>query len=198
MELPLTPLEFARRARRLYADREAVVDGDLRLTYRQFLDRCDQWSAALQRIGVRPGDRVAYIAPNTHAQLESFYAVPQIGAVVVPINYRLTAADFVYLIQHSGAKVVCAHSDYLDAIDSIRAEIPDVAAFVALESPRPGWLDYEGLLAAAPATFDRPEIRESDLITINYTSGTTSRPKGVMITHRNAYMNAVGTLVHHP
>jgi fatty-acyl-CoA synthase len=197
MELPLTPLEFARRARRLYADREAVVDGDLRLTYGQFLDRCDRWSAALQRLGVRPGDRVAYIAPNTHAQLESFYAVPQIGAVVVPINYRLTAADFVYLIQHSGAKVVCAHSDYLDAVDSIRAEIPGVASFVALESPRPGWLDYEALLGAAPATFDRPEIRESDLITINYTSGTTSRPKGVMITHRNAYMNAVGTLVHH-
>src|SRR6186997_183343 len=109
MELPLTPLEFARRARRLYADREAVVDGDLRLTYRQFFDRCDRWSAALQALGVRPGDRVAYIAPNTHAQLESFYAVPQIGAVLVPVNYRLTAADFVYLIQHSGAKVVCAH-----------------------------------------------------------------------------------------
>ena len=198
MELPLTPLEFARRARRLYPEREAVVDGDLRLTYREFFERCDRWSAALQKLGVRPGDRVAYIAPNTHAQLESFYAVPQIGAVVVPINYRLTPADFTYLIQHSGAKVVCAHSDYLDAVDSIRGELPDVQAFVALESPRAGWLDYEALLAASPATFDRPEIRETDLITINYTSGTTSRPKGVMITHRNAYMNAVGTLVHHP
>jgi acyl-CoA synthetase (AMP-forming)/AMP-acid ligase II len=141
MELPLTPLEFARRARRLYGEREAVVDGDLRLTYAEFFARCDRWSAALQALGVRPGDRVAYIAPNTHAQLESFYAVPQIGAVVVPINYRLTAADFAYLIAHSGAKVVCAHSDYLDAVDSIRAEIPGVAAFVALESPRPGWID---------------------------------------------------------
>src|SRR6266545_7593743 len=198
MELPLTPLEFARRARRLYPEREAVVDGELRLTYRQFFDRCDRWSAALQALGVGPGDRVAYIAPNTHAQLESFYAVPQIGGVLVPVNYRLTPADFVYLIRHSGAKAVCAHSDYLEAVDSIRAEIPDVQAFVALESPRAGWRDYEAMLAAAPTTFDRPEIRESDLLTINYTSGTTSRPKGVMITHRNAYMNAVGTLVHHP
>ena len=167
MELPLTPLEFARRARRLYPDREAVVDGDVRLTYRQFFERCDRWSAALQRLGVVPGDRVAYIAPNTHAQLESFYAVPQIGGVVVPIDYRLTPADFTYLIQHSGAKVVCAHSDYLDAVDSIRGELPGVQAFVALESPRGGWLDYEAELAAAPASFDRPEIREGDLITIN-------------------------------
>jgi fatty-acyl-CoA synthase len=86
MEIPLTPLEFARRTRRLYPDREAVVDGNLRLTYRQFFDRCDRWSAALQRLGIRQGDRVAYIAPNTHAQLESFYAVPQIGAAVVPLN----------------------------------------------------------------------------------------------------------------
>src|SRR5258707_9711592 len=119
METALTPLEFARRARRLYPDREAVVDNDLRLTYRQFFDRCDRWSAALQRLGVRPGDRVAYIAPNMHAQLESFYAAPQIGAVTVPINYRLTANDFAYIIGHSGARGVCAHPDYFDAVDRI-------------------------------------------------------------------------------
>src|SRR5215475_6096683 len=133
MEIPLTPLEFARRARRLYAGREAVVDGELRLSYAQFFDRCDRWSNALQHLGVKQGDRVAYIAPNTHAQLESFYAVPQTGAVLVPINYRLTADDFAYIIGHSGATVVCAHSDYLDAVDGIRAQIPQVEKFVALE-----------------------------------------------------------------
>src|SRR5881392_3833504 len=132
MEVPLTPLEFARRARSLYGNREAVVDGGLHLSYEEFFDRCDRWSAALQSLGVQPGDRVAYIAPNTHAQLESFYAVPQIGAVLVPINYRLAPADFAYLIQHSGARLVCAHADYLDAIDSIRAETPRVQHFVAL------------------------------------------------------------------
>ena len=98
-----------------------------------FSTRCDRWSAALQTLGVNQGDRVAYIAPNTHAQLESFYAVPQIGAVLVPINYRLTADDFVYLINHSGSKIVCAHSDYLDAIDDVRSQLPSVDAFVALE-----------------------------------------------------------------
>src|SRR4249920_2314012 len=98
METPLTPMEFARRARRLYADREAVVDGDLRLTYEQFLGRCDRWTSALQALGVRQGDRVAYIAPNTHAHLEGYYAVPQIGAVLVPVNYRLMPDDFDYIL----------------------------------------------------------------------------------------------------
>src|SRR5258707_8527179 len=198
METALTPLEFARRARRLYPDREAVVDNDLRLTYRQFFDRCDGWSAALERLGVRQGDRVAYIAPNTHAQLESFYAVPQIGAVLVPINYRLSPEEFQYIITHSGATVVCAHADYLECLDGLRTQLPGVRHFVALEGLRDEWLDYESLIAQAQRAFTRPTIEETDLLTINYTSGTTSRPKGVMITHRNAYMNVIGTLLHIP
>src|SRR5437870_10869811 len=169
MLVPLTPLEFARRARTLYPDREALVDGGMRLTYARFFERCDRWSAALQRLGVRQGDRVAYIAPNTHAQLESFYAVPQIGAVLVPINYRLVADDFAYLINHSGSQIVCAHCDYFDAVESIRSRVLGVRFFVALEGNKPGWLDYETLLAEAPKDFLRPTIAETDLLTINYT-----------------------------
>ena len=213
METPLSPLEFARRTRRLHGAREAVVDGDLRLTYEQFFDRCDRWSAVLQELGVRRGDRVATIAPNTHAQLESFYAVPQLGAVLVPMNYRLTPDDFVYMVNHSGTTVLCVHSDYLEAIDGVRDQMPGVRHFVALEERVPdhgvpdhgvpdhgsnGWLDYEALIAEAGPVFSKPEIGERDLLTINYTSGTTSRPKGVMITHRNAAMNTIGTLLHLP
>jgi len=175
-----------------------VVDGVARFTYEQFFDRCDRWSGALQRFGIAAGDRVAYIAPNTHAMLESFYAVPQIGAVVVPINYRLTPDDFAYIIQHSGARIVCAHGDHLDAVDRIRPQLTSVEQFVALEGERDGWLRYEEIVAAADPRFTQPEIDECDLIAINYTSGTTSRPKGVMITHRNAYLNIVGTLLHLP
>src|SRR5262245_16266979 len=198
METPLTPLEFARRARKLHPTREAVVDGGLRLSYAEFFERCDRWSAALQRMGVCHGDRVAIIAPNTHAMLESFYAVPQLGAVIVPLNYRLTPDDFQYLIEHSGSRVVCAHSDYLDAIDGLRGRLPGVEHYVALEGSRSGWIDYETTISESSGEFEQPVIEETDLISINYTSGTTSRPKGVMITHRNAWVNAVGTLVHHP
>src|SRR6516165_4515340 len=180
METPLSPVDFARRTRRLHADREAVVDGELRLTYRQFFDRCDRWSAVLQRLGVAQSDRVATIAPNTHAQLESFYAVPQIGAVLVPINYRLTAEDFVFIVNHSGTTVLCAHSDYLKAVDSVRDRMPGVRHFVAFEGAAgtseagtseagtseagtseagaDGWLDYEAAIAGADPGFERPEI----------------------------------------
>jgi fatty-acyl-CoA synthase len=200
MEMPLTPLEFARRARRLYGDREGVVDGTLRLSYADFFDRCDRWSAALQRMGIAKADRVAYIAPNTHSQLESFYAVPQIGGVVVPINYRLNADELAYIIDHSGARVVCVHSDYLSVVERIQAKLPGVKHFVALEwddrGARSEWLDYEAAISAEQPRFEFVPIEEGDLISLNYTSGTTANPKGVMITHRNAYINVLGTLAH--
>ena len=196
MQTSLTPLEFARRARQLYADREAVVDGSLRLTYAEFFDRCDRWAAALHRLGVRPGDRVAYLSQNTGTQLESFYAVPQLGAVVVPINFRLKPDEVAYILQHSGAKVVCAHPDHAETIEAVRDSCDALEHCVVLEGERAGWLAHDALAEAETGEVDRPEISERDLLAINYTSGTTSRPKGVMITHRNAYMNAVGTMLH--
>ncbi|MGH9256863.1 MAG: long-chain-fatty-acid--CoA ligase [Vicinamibacterales bacterium] len=198
METPLTPLEFMRRARRLYADREAVVDGTHRWTYRALFERCDRGSSALQALGVRQGDRVAYISPNTHRFLEAFYAVPQIGAVLVPINFRLSRDEFAYIIAHSGSTVVCVDGDYLDAVDAIRGNLPGVRHCVALDRARNGWIDYETLVAQASPTPVRPPVDERDLLTINYTSGTTSRPKGVMITHRNAWINTLGSLAHFP
>jgi fatty-acyl-CoA synthase len=196
METPLSPLDFARRARRLYADREAVVDGDRHFTYREFFDRCDRWSCALQQLGVQPGERVATIAPNTHSHLEAFYAIPQIGAVIVPINFRLTAADFAYILNHSGARVVSVHADYLDAVDSIRDQVPGVEHFVALSGSKPGWTDYEATLAAAAPEFTAAEISETEMIALNYTSGTTANPKGVMVSHRNTAFNIMGHLMH--
>jgi fatty-acyl-CoA synthase len=169
----------------------------MRLTYAEFFDRCDRWSAALQALGVGKGDRVAYIAPNTHGHLEAYYAVPQIGAVVVPINYRLTPDDFVYLISHSGSRVVCAHADHLDAIDQVRPQLSGVEHFVALEggAGRSGWLTETVLRGAM--NFDWPVIDEATCRRSN-TQRNHLAAERVMITHRNAYMNAVGTLIHHP
>ena len=198
METPLTPLEFARRARKLYGDREAVVDGDVRLTYEEFFAGCDRWSSALQAMGVGQGDRVAYIAPNTREQLESFYAVPQIGAVLVPINYRLTAEDFVYITSHSGAKVLCVHPDYVETVEGVRDQLRGVEQFVVLGDAggRKGWREHDAEVARAEPSFKRVDVKEDDLLSLNYTSGTTAKAKGVMITHRNAWMNVMDTLVH--
>ena len=160
MELPLTPLDFLRRARKLYGAREALVDGALRLTYAEFGERCDQWSAALQRLGVRQGDRVGTIAPNTHQHLEQFYAVPQIGAVIVPMNYRLTADDFVYLANHSGCKVLCVHADYLESVDGVRSRMPNVQPLRrARRRASAGWLEYETLLAESERRIRSPGHR---------------------------------------
>ncbi len=196
METPLSPMDFARRARRLYSHRAAVVDGDRRFTFREFFDRCDRWSATLQMLGLQPGDRVASIAPNTHGHLEFFYAVPQIGAMVVPINYRLSIRDFVYILNHSGARAVCAHESFLDDIDRIRDQLPSVEHYVAFSGARQGWLDYEHELAQASPSFRNVELSETQPIAINYTSGTTASPKGVMVTHRNTAINIMGHLMH--
>ncbi len=99
-------------------------------------------------LGLARAIRVAYLAPNSHAQLESFYAVPQIGAALVPLNHRLIADDFVYLLNHSGARIVCADRDCLETIDSIRSRLPHIEHFVALTGEGNDWLDYETLLSA--------------------------------------------------
>ena len=162
MEVPLTPLEFARRARACtpIARRSSTA---LRLTYASSSSAATAGRRRCSRLGVQAGDRVAYIAPNTHAQLESFYAVPQIGAVLVPINYRLTADDFAYIINHSGASVVCAHADYLDAVDGIREQTARRSALRRARRRRAtGWLGLRGARCAdAGPDFDRPQIDET-------------------------------------
>ena len=143
---------------------------------------------------------MAYIAPNTHAQLESFYAVPQIGAVLVPINYRLTADEFAYIINHSGATRRLRARGLSRGGRSHPGRRCRGSGISSRSKARrrAGWTTKRCWLTRS-TQFARPRrSSERDLLTINYTSGTTSRPKGVMITHRNAYMNVVGTLLHVP
>ena len=201
MEVPLVVNDFLRRAVKLYPGQEAVVNGELRLTYAEFGARVNQLANALLALGVGKGDRVAILSPNSHQFLEVLYATAAIGAGVVPINYRLIASDFEYVLSHSGTMVAVVDSDYAAAVEGLRDKLPAVERYVTVrfetQEVLPGWEDYEALVAAQPATPPPdPGLSESDLLSINYTSGTTARPKGVMITHRNAYINAYNAIVH--
>ncbi len=200
MEVPLLVSDFLHRAMKLYGPSEAVVDGEQRWTYAEFGARAYQLAHALDALGVGKGDRVGILSPNSHHFLEAFYGPSSIGAVLVPINYRLIASDFEYIINHSGCKVILVDSDYTAAVDEIRTSLETVEHFVVArfgDAPVPdGWLDWEAFIAGWPTTPPPPPaLDENDIYSINYTSGTTARPKGVMLTHRNVYINAYNFLV---
>ena len=200
MQVPMLITDFLRRAVRLYPDKTAVVDGDLRLSYGDFDERVNRLSNALLDLGLERGDRVCILSPNSHFFLESFYATAQVGLVLVPLNYRLVAADHEYILNHAGVAAVLVDWEYVPVIDEIRSSLASVKHWiVAQDGTRdfPGWQDWNALVdAASPARPAPPEIDENDLVSINYTSGTTSRPKGVMMTHRNCYLNAYNMIVH--
>ena len=200
MQVPLLVDDFLRRSVLLYPNKTAVVDGELRFTYAQLQARVNRLSNALLSLGVAQGDRVCILSPNSHFFLESFYATSQIGAVLVPLNYRLVAADHEYILNHAGVTVVLVDHEYTDVVDGIRGGLTSVRDFVVAQdsgdAPE-GWQDWEGLIADEPATAPAPVERdENDLVSINYTSGTTARPKGVMMTHRNCYVNAYSLIAH--
>lgn len=200
MEVPLLVTDFLRRAVKLYADKTAIVDGARRFTYRDYQDRVNQLSHALLALGVGKGDRVCILSPNSHFFLESYYGVNQIGAILVPLNYRLVAADHEYIINHAGVKAVLVDYEYTRVVDEIRPSLRTVEHWIVAkddgETPE-GWTDWETLIAGQPASAP-PAIEqgENDVVSLNYTSGTTARPKGVMLTHRNCYINAYDFIAH--
>ncbi len=202
MEVPLLVSDFLRRAAKLYPTKEAIVDGGERFTYREYQERCNQLGHALRALGIEKGDRVCILSPNSHYFLESYFGAPQVGAILVPLNYRLAAADHEYIINHAGVKAVLVDYEYTGVVDQIRGNLKTVEHWIVAD-PRPekrtpaGWTDWDELVAHQPVTATPPiEQDENDVATINYTSGTTSRPKGVMLTHRNAYINAYNFIAH--
>ncbi len=200
MKVPLLIDDFLHRATQLYPDKTAVVDGDRRLSYRDLQSRVNQLSNLLLALGVEKGDRVCILSPNSHFFLESFYGTSQIGAILVPLNYRLVAEDHEYMIGHAGVKVVLADYEQVDLVNQIRSRLDSVEHWIVAQdsgdAPK-GWADWETLIAVQPDTAPEPVDRdEDDIVSINYTSGTTARPKGVMLTHRNCYINAYGLIAH--
>jgi fatty-acyl-CoA synthase len=196
MNIPLTPLRFLRYAQQQFPKQTAVVCGDNRVTYAQFADRVARLAGALRGMGVKPGDRVAFLSLNCHRLLEAYYGAPEAGAVFLPLNVRLSPPELAFILRDASAKALFLQKDFLPVVESFRESVPGLKNFVLLDGPPQGkWLspqNYEELLAAAvPYRSDVMQVDENSLAELFYTSGTSAEPKGVMLTHRNVYLHAL-------
>ena len=186
---PLSPVSFLKRAGRVHADKIAVIDDGKETTYRDLLTRSEKLAGALQSLGVASGDRVAVLMPNTQPMLEAHYGVPMAGAVLVTLNTRLSSAELAYIIEHSGALVLLYDHEFEAVVSELRGRMGDLTPQTVRASA--GVDDaYEGLLAASPR-YSCEIADERGMLAINYTSGTTGKPKGVMYHHRGAYLQSL-------
>jgi 3-(methylthio)propionyl---CoA ligase len=201
--VPLTPLSHLRRAAHVFADDTAVVYGTHRVTYAQYYERCTRLASAMTNMGVKPGDVVATLIPNLPAQCEAHFGVPACGAVLNAINIRLDVETVAYIFEHGGASVVLADTQFVElaeaACDRMAGnaptiiEVPDADAGYPATGRHPL---YEDILAAADPDFDWiMPTDEWESLSLNYTSGTTGRPKGVVAHHRGAYLMTMGTVI---
>lgn len=182
-EIALTPVNFLARSAVVHADRIAVIDGDRRITYRQWWDRVRAMAGFLVARGIRQGDKVAVLSPNSLMTLDAHYGVALAGAVLVTLNTRVTAADLDYIVEHSGASLLLYDESLFELAEQLTIGVKVDSA------------SYEAALVSA----DQMAIEITDersLIAINYTSGTTGRPKGVMYHHRGAYLQAMAMAFH--
>jgi fatty-acyl-CoA synthase len=197
---PLTPLRFVERSASVFRDKIAVVHGETRYTYAEFGRRVNRLATALRAGGLAHGDRVAFLCPNIPPLLEAHFGVPLAGGALVAINTRLSANEVAYILNHSGSKFLFVDSELtanvrplLDQLETVKniVNICDAPTGAPLDGP-----DYETFLNSGSAA-SQPWLidDEEETISINYTSGTTGRPKGVMYTHRGAYLNALGEAV---
>jgi acyl-CoA synthetase (AMP-forming)/AMP-acid ligase II len=196
----LSPLSLLEHTLHVFPEKIGVVDGSRRFTYREMGERVYRLASALRRAGVRKGDRVAVLSPNAVEVLEAHFGVPQIGAVLVAINVRLSPGEITTILRHSGARVLIADASMVETVAPVRTEL-ELSLVIWSGDARardPAWAEigYDRFLATgAPDPF-APDVDDEDqTISINYTSGTTGQPKGVMYTHRGAYLNALGEMI---
>ena len=197
----LTPLSFLDRSATVYPNKPAVIYGDTAYTYAEFNDRVNRLAGALKGVGVKKGDRVAFMVPNIPPMLEGHYGPMRLGAVLVAINIRLSAREISYILNHSGAKVLVFDSEFASTIHAMIGEMPGVETIVQVADTAPvdtdiPGMEYEEFLAnAPPGIHSDPIDSELDAVSINYTSGTTGLPKGVQYHARGAYLNALGEIL---
>jgi len=194
----LTPVDFLKRTAHTFPDKEGVVYGNTRYTYGQFHDRVVRLANGLKVLGISKGDRVALLCPNTPPLLEAHFGVPWIGAVLVTINIRLSASEIEYVLRHSGARALFVDTEYLPTVEKILPNLSDIGTIVTISDtvsgPPSQYPDYETFLEQSSGI--EPEIAvedENDMVSVNYTSGTTGQAKGVVYSHRGAYLNSLGS-----
>ena len=196
---PLTPISFLERSARVFPDKSAVIHGDLTYTYSELFARSRRLASALAKRGIGIGDTVAIIAPNTPAMLEAHYGVPMCGAVLNALNYRLDAATIAFILGHGEAKILLTDREFSPVIKAALAEYESPITVIDIDDPYAeggeliGESDYESFLKEGDPDYQwLVPADEWQAICLNYTSGTTGNPKGVVFHHRGAYLNALG------
>ena len=200
MNIPLTPIRFLRHAGEQYAPKTAVVCGDDRFSYAEFASRATRLAGALQNAGIRAGERVAFLSTNCHRLLEAYYGVLEAGAVLLPLNIRLSSEELAYILNDAGAAILFIEKTFLPLVESFRSQLQTVKQFVLLDAePQEPWLashNYEKMIAAAqPVQIDITSVDENAVAELFYTSGTSANPKGVMLSHRNIYLHALNACI---
>lgn len=192
MSLPLTPLRFLERARDVYDKKLGVICRDRQFTYGEFVARCGQLASALKVLGLNPGDRVAYLSFNTHQLLEGYYGVVQAGAIVMPLNVRLTAPELIGILQHAEPAALLFEADFAPLVEQIRKHCRAIRFYIGLDPDTPcADLHSEAALAQHKAMeIEYSHIHDEDTAELFYTSGSTGSPKGVMLSHRALYQHA--------
>ena len=201
MYVPMLITDFVRRAVKQYSKKVGIVDGEKRFTYAEFGERVNRLSSVLLSLGIEKGDRVATIEVNTHRLLEMFYAVPQIGAILLPINMRLSSDEIAYIINNAEAKCLILSEDMADLIEPVKDKLKTIEHYILMRDEAPATNltitgdEYESLLQQSSPVLEKTfDLDERDPAEMFYTSGTTGRPKGVLLTHRNIYINALNYL----
>ncbi len=200
--VPLTPLSFLQRSSTVYPDKTAVIHGDQRYSYHEFADRCRRLAGALAAHGIGRGDTVSVMAPNIPAMLEAHYGVPMTGAVLNALNYRLDATTISFILDHAQTKVLITDREFSETISQVIKNVKHPLLVIDIDDPLYeggellGECDYESFLMRGEPDFGGPPLEDEwQAISLNYTSGTTGNPKGVVYHHRGAYLNALGQIL---
>src|SRR5579864_6446442 len=199
MQLPLTPIRFLRYAREQFPEKTGVICRNEQFTYSQFAERCARLATALRTAGARHGDRIAFLSTNCHRLLEAYYGVLEASCILLPLNIRLSPEELAFVLNDAEARFLFLEPMFLPLVDALRPIVPSIDAFVLLDgTPEASWIaeqNYEQLLSSSmPFADDFVDIDETSVAELFYTSGSSDRPKGVMLTHRNVYLHALSVI----